>query len=178
MNNMSIIILVIDDDEEIRKVLGILLKQTGYDFVEASDAETTFQILRDRGNEIGVVICDIKMPKVSGIDILERIRQEFDTLPVIVLSGLVDLNVAVEVMKKGAFDFLTKPIKKNDLILVIEKALNHKRFLEEHRKLAQSQRRTQEMIDEKAKELESASFLLNKIREDLLKLKRKQMEEK
>src|SRR5262245_27441855 len=145
MNEMGIIILVVDDDEEIRKVLRILLQQAGYDSVEAPDAETTFQLLKDHGDEIGVVICDIKMPKVSGINILERIRREFDTLPVIVLSGLVDLDVAVEAMKKGAFDFLTKPIKKNDLILVIEKALNHKKLLEEHRKLAQSQRRTQEM---------------------------------
>jgi len=169
---MGINILIVDDDEEIRKVLRILLRQTGYDAVEAQDSETTFQLLRDRGDEIGVVICDVKMPKVSGINLLERIKQEYCTLPVIVLSGLVDLTVAVEVMKKGAFDFLTKPINKNDLILVIEKALNHKKTLDEHNKLWQHHQKIEEVLNEKVKELESVSFQLNKIREDILKLKR------
>lgn len=170
---MGIKILHVDDDEENRKVLKILLRQTGYDFLEAPNAETAFQLLRELGGEIGVVICDIKMPKISGVNILECIKQEFETLPVIVLTGLADLSVAVEVMKKGAFDFLTKPAKKNDLIIVIEKALNHKKLLEDYRKLWQHQQRMQEVIDEKAKELESIYFQVKRIGEDLLKLKGK-----
>lgn len=174
---MGIKILVIDDDQEVRKVLRILLSQMGYVFLEAPDAETAFQLLGDHGEEIEAVICDIKMPKVSGIHILEWIKREFDTVPVIVLTGLVDLNVAVEVMKKGAFDFLTKPVKKDDLIIVIEKALNYKKVLEQYRKLRYEnqhyRQRLEKVLDEKAKELEYAYFQLKKIREDLLKLKGK-----
>jgi DNA-binding NtrC family response regulator len=172
---MGIKILIIDDDEETRKVLRILLKQTGYELLEAADAETAFKLLRAPAEQIGVVICDIKMPEISGVTLLQQIKREFETLPVIVLTGLVDLKVAVEVMRKGAFDFLTKPIKKDDLILVIEKALNYKKVLDDCRELQQEKQKHyksfNKVIDEMAKNLESNFLQLKKIREDLLKLK-------
>lgn len=131
---MNIQILVIDDDEGIRKLLKVLLKQTGYDLLEAGDADTAFGILR-QSQSVQAVICDIKIHNVSGIQILEQIKRDFETLPVIMLTALLDLQVAIDAMRKGAFDFLTKPVKKDDLILVIEKALNYKAVLDENRRL-------------------------------------------
>ena len=172
---MATKILIIEDEEEIRRVLRILLKQTGYDLLEAPDAETAFQFLKEHADQIEVAICDVKMPRISGIDILQQIKRDFDTLPVIILTGLIDLNVAVEVMKKGAFDYLTKPVKKEDLILVIEKAINHKRFLGNYVRMQQENQQyrqgLEKILDEKAKELEFVSLQIKKIREDLLKLK-------
>lgn len=168
-------ILIIDDDESIRKVLRTLLKQTGYEFLEALEPQTTFDLLKEHGGEIEAVLCDVNMPNTNGIKLLEEIKQEYETLPVIVLTGSIDLSVAVEAMKKGAFDFLTKPVKKNDLILIVEKALNHKKMLDSYKKLQSEHQQYyhgfEKVLDEKAKELELIALQLNKIREDLLTLK-------
>lgn len=164
---MSVKILIVDDDDEIRRVLRLLLKQTGYDLLEAPEAGMAFQLLRDHRGEVGVVICDLRLPKVTGIDILEQIKLEFGTLPVVILTGLIDLSSAVEAMKKGAFDYLTKPIKKDDLILVIEKALNQKKLLDDYTRLQQKNQELREglhkVIEPIAKELESLSLQLKKI---------------
>ena len=167
-------ILVIDDDDDVRKVLKILLKQPGYEILEASGAEEAFQLLREHGREIETTLCDLKISNSNGMRVLEQIKRDYVNLPVIVVTGLVDLHVAVEVMKKGAFDFLTKPVKKDDLIFAIEKAINHKKFLDNFEELQQESRRyrkeLEKVIIEKAKELESAYFHLNKIQIDLLNL--------
>jgi len=171
---MAVKILIVDDDDEIRKVLRVLLRQTGYELLEARDAETAFGLLREQAAHVGAVICDVRLPRVSGIGILERMTQEYKTLPVIVLTAMAELSVAVEAMKKGAFDFLAKPAKKDELILAIEKALNHKSLLDSYVALQEQHERDrrnfEHRLDEKTRALEEALAQLRQTREELTKL--------
>ena len=133
MNQRDPRILIVDDEEKIRKVLGIHLRKAGYDVAEADSAEETYRLLKEstlKGFE--VIICDIKMPKISGIDLLEGIKREFSWIPIIVLTGLIDMEIAVDVMRKGAFDYLLKPVRKDELVLTVEKALRYRRLIEEN----------------------------------------------
>jgi len=68
------------------------------------------------------------MPKISGIDLLESIKKEFSWIPVIVLTGLIDTEIAIDVMRKGAFDCLLKPVRKDELVLTVEKAIRYRRL--------------------------------------------------
>ncbi len=124
---MGKIVLIIDDDEKVRTILRVHLDKAGYRSSEAENAEMAYKILEEDSFE--VVICDIR--RVDGIKILEHIKKEYETLPVIMLTGSADVNTAVEVMKKGAVDYLTKPIKKDELLIALERAAQHKRLLEE-----------------------------------------------
>ena len=83
-----------------------------------------------------MVILDVRLPKMGGLQVLEIIRQSWANSPVIVLTGQVELNLAVEVMRKGAFDFLTKPIRTAALAASVEKAIVFKRLIDENNRLA------------------------------------------
>ncbi len=157
-------ILVVDDEEPIRKVLKTHLTKAGYSVVQSSGGKGIFEVLEDTQFEL--LICDIKMPEVDGVDILRYTKEHLDT-PVIMLTGLTDTAVAVDVMKKGAFDYVMKPVKKEDLLGTIQKALDYRDLLLRNRQLElenmEYQRSLEAKVEErtgelrlKAKELESA----------------------
>lgn len=162
-------IFIIDDEEPIRKVLNTHLAREGYRVIQSSGGTEVFQMLAD--NHFDLVICDMKMPEINGYEILQFVKQNFETIPMIMLTGLTDLSLAIEVMKVGAFDYLTKPAKKDDLLAAVHKALilkdlltrnkeleienNEYRFLLEQR----VRERTKE-LNEKAAELQKAYGLL------------------
>ncbi|UCD84600.1 MAG: response regulator [Deltaproteobacteria bacterium] len=162
-------ILIIDDDDNVRKILQVQLEKAGYITNEAKDAEATYKILEEYLFE--VVICDIK--NVGGIKILEYIKEKYETLPVIMLTGYVDINTAVEVMKKGAVDYLTKPIKKDEFLISLERAIQHKKLLEEEEEVRKTMSREfEEAVKEsieRASELEQAYYYLKQANFDMVK---------
>lgn len=123
---MNTKIAIIDDDKRVRKVLRIHLQKAGYEVVEGEDAEVGLKLLNEYREKIDVVICDLKMPKVSGLELLDEIKRRFPALPVIVLTGLIELKTAAEVIKRGAFEYLIKPVKREELLATIENALAEK----------------------------------------------------
>lgn len=143
-------IFIIDDEEPIRKVLNTHLSKEGYNVIQSQGGSNIFNQLR--GASFDLVLCDIKMPEVDGIRILEFIRQNIDTVPVIMLTGLTDIAIAIEVMKKGAFDYLMKPVKKEDLMVIVRRALVQRGLLARNRELEQENKEYQLFLEQKVRE--------------------------
>ena len=117
------VVHVIDDDEEVRQSLRFLLAAAGLE-VETYDSATAF-LRRLPGIKRGCVITDVRMPDISGIDLLHRLRELQAHLPVIVITGHGDVPLAVEAMKSGAMDFLEKPFDDGALLGAVSAALRH-----------------------------------------------------
>ena len=115
-------ILVVDDEEDVRDVIRLQLKGTRYTILEAEDGEKAIECLNDHALTVDAVICDVRMPKINGVEAVAYFRREFSGTPVIVLTGFPDLNLAVEFMKEGVVDYLVKPVEKEKLIETVAKA--------------------------------------------------------
>jgi DNA-binding NtrC family response regulator len=114
-------ILIVDDELNMRRVLEAMLKKEGYEVVSAADGEEALRILRQE--KIAVVATDLRMPRLDGIGLLDRIMQDDPALPVIILTAYGTVANAVDALKKGAFDYLTKPFEQDELKTVILKAI-------------------------------------------------------
>ncbi len=157
-------IFIIDDEEPIRKVLNTHLVKEGYNVIQSVGGKGVFDLLR--GSLYDLVICDITMPEIDGIKILEFVRQNFDTTPIIMLTGLTDLSIAVEIMKRGAFDYVMKPVKKDDLMVIVRKAFVHRDLLVRNKELELENREYQSFLEQKVrdrtKELNTKAMELQK----------------
>ncbi len=114
-------ILVIDDEQRIRTTLREILEYENHIVELAADGPTALKMLSDR-NDIEIVLCDIKMPEMDGIEVLERIIEMKTDVQVIMISGHGTVDAAVESIKKGAFDFIEKPLDLNRLLITIKNA--------------------------------------------------------
>ena len=114
-------ILVVDDELNMRLVLKAMLKKEGYEVATAADGQEALQILKEE--KIAVVATDLKMPRLDGMGLLHRIMQDDPSLPVIILTAHGTVANAVDALKKGAFDYLTKPFEQDELKTVILKAI-------------------------------------------------------
>src|SRR4051812_736093 len=118
-------ILIVDDERAIRNVLKDILTVEGYKVEEASDGE---EGLKKITANIDVVLCDIKMPKVDGIEFLEKVSATHPELPIIMISGHGNIDTAVEAVKKGAFDYIPKPPDLNRLLITIRNATDRNKL--------------------------------------------------
>lgn len=114
-------VLIVDDEASVRKVLGALLEQAGYRTTRAATGEEALDLVRAQDPDI--VVTDLKMPGMDGLELLSRVREAFPEIPVVLLSAHGTVETAVEAMKRGAHDFLTKPFEKTSVLEVIGKAL-------------------------------------------------------
>lgn len=126
-------ILVVDDDSLIRKSLYESLKLEGYEVITASDGAEAEEKLKSTLCQ--VVIADVKMPNMDGAELLRRIKKDYPEIAVILITGFGNIASAVEVMKQGAADYITKPIVDEEIKLTIRRALEHQRLEEENRYL-------------------------------------------
>jgi two-component system, NtrC family, response regulator AtoC len=115
-------ILIVDDDQNILKVLKDLLENEGLDALTASDVDAALSILDQRN--LDLMITDLKMPGKSGMDLLTLCQEKRPSLPMIMITGFGNIEAAVTAMKKGAYDFITKPFDENELLGVVKKALS------------------------------------------------------
>ncbi len=118
-------VLVVDDEEGIRKPIGLMLTQAGYEVVEAEDGGQAIRKLNSDDNPLMVdtILCDINMPKINGSEAIVYFRGQYPTVPVVVLTGYPDLQLALELMKNGVVDYLVKPVPKDKLLAVIKRAV-------------------------------------------------------
>ena len=129
-------ILVVDDDNAHRTMLRTLVGGWGYDIVEANDGSTAIERVQEQPFDL--ILMDIRMLKVSGLQALERIKAFNPAIPVTIMTAYSSVETAVEALKKGAYDYLTKPLDFDKLRLTIERAMEHTRLKEENRLLKES----------------------------------------
>ena len=124
-------VLVVDDDESLRRVTQVQLEQAGCDTKVAADGAEALALLQTSPQDL--VITDLKMPGMSGLDLLRRIRSEYPDTVVVMITAFGAVDTAVDAMKAGAYDYITKPIHADELELVVRRALEHLDLLEENR---------------------------------------------
>jgi two-component system response regulator HydG len=129
-------ILVVDDDRAHRTMLKTLLSGWGYLIREADDGETAIAAVRERAFDL--VLMDIRMLKISGLEALVEIKAINPAIPVIIMTAYASLETAVEAVKKGAYDYLQKPLDFDELRLKMERAMEHRRLKEENALLKES----------------------------------------
>ena len=139
-------ILIIDDEKAIRKTLGEILSYEGYKIDEAADGEEGLRLFKEKTYD--VVLCDIKMPKMDGIEFLDKAGEINADVPVIMISGHGTIETAVEAVKKGAFDYISKPPDLNRLLITIRNALDKTSLVTETKVLKRKVSKVQEMIGE------------------------------
>ncbi len=132
----SISILVVDDDQAHRTMLKTLLGGWGYTIFESDDGFTAIEQVKK--SPFDLVLMDIRMLKVSGIEALEQIKFYNPTIPVIIMTAYSSVETAIDALKKGAYDYLTKPLDFDKLKVTMEKAMEHTRLKEENRVLKES----------------------------------------
>ena len=137
-------ILIIDDEKAIRKTLTEILSFEGYKIDEASDGEEGLKTFKDKTYD--VVLCDIKMPKLDGIEFLQKAGEINPDIPIIMISGHGNIETAVEAVKKGAYDYISKPPDLNRLLITIRNAMDKSSLVTETKVLKRRVSRVQEMI--------------------------------
>jgi two-component system, NtrC family, nitrogen regulation response regulator NtrX len=141
-------ILVVDDEKSIRNTLKDILETEEHQVVPAEDGPTALQHFDEQ--KFDVVLCDIKMQEMDGIEVLGKILEKSLDVPVIMISGHGDIEIAVDAIKKGAFDFLEKPLDLNRLLITIRNALERSDLITETKILKRKISKTNEMVGESA----------------------------
>jgi two-component system response regulator AtoC len=126
-------ILIVDDDESVRVVVQMQLEEAGYEVFTACDAKEGLSQADEHAPSL--VITDLKMPGGSGMDLLRNIRAEHPETAVVMITAFGTIQTAVEAMKSGAYDYVTKPIDFDELVLIVNRALEHQELVEEIRTL-------------------------------------------
>ncbi|MEM8847701.1 MAG: sigma-54 dependent transcriptional regulator [Bacteroidota bacterium] len=155
-------ILVIEDESAIRRVLIKILSEENdaYQVFEAEDGLKGMEIIKKE--DFDLVLCDIKMPKMDGVEVLEAARQIKPEIPFIMISGHGDLDTAVNTMRLGAFDYISKPPDLNRLLTTVRNALDRKELVVENKILKKKVSKNYEMIGE-SKEIGAIKDMIEKV---------------
>ncbi len=137
-------ILIIDDEKSIRKTLTEILSYEGYKVDEAADGQEGFKMFKDK--QYDAVLCDIKMPKMDGLEFLEKAREVNADIPIIMVSGHGNIDTAVDAVKKGAYDYISKPPDLNRLLITLRNAMDKTTLVTETKTLRRKVNKVPEMI--------------------------------
>jgi two-component system chemotaxis response regulator CheY len=121
-------VLVVDDDPLVRQVVRMTLEKAGYDVLEAENGEKAIEAINENENPLvlDVVICDIRMPKINGVEAIEYFQRQYPHVPLIVLTGYPDTNMAVSFMRHGVVDYLVKPVSTERLKTAVTEAMDQR----------------------------------------------------
>lgn len=155
-------ILVIEDESSIRRVLVKILSEEndGYVVEEAEDGLRGIEILKNKDYDL--VLCDIKMPKMDGVEVLEAAKKIKPEIPFIMISGHGDLDTAVNTMRLGAFDYISKPPDLNRLLTTVRNALDRKELVVENKKLKKKVSKNYQMIGD-SNEISAIKDMIEKV---------------
>jgi two-component system response regulator AtoC len=126
-------VLVVDDEENIRHMLGAVLRQEGYEVTVAESAAQALAAMEQQ--PIDVLLSDIRMPKLSGLELLDRVQRTYPRTVVIMMSAYGNVDTAIEAIKRGAYDYIAKPFKPDEVVLLLRKAEERERLKQENIKL-------------------------------------------
>lgn len=133
MKALSKTVLIADDDESLRRVLEFQLEEAGYRVLSATDGSEALDLFTS--NEVDSLITDLRMPKLSGLELLEKIKALNPETPVIVVTAFGEVETAVAAVKAGAFDYITKPFNRDEILLTLDRALTFSQAKNENRQL-------------------------------------------
>ncbi len=163
MNTLEEYILVVDDEASIRVYLSALLKKHGLPVIVCESAEEALSFIRDE--PITVVLTDIKMPNMSGLELLHEIRQLNAEIPVILMTGNADLDIAIEAVNRGALSFLTKPLNREHLLNAINRGLERRRLIDSEKNYMVNLENT---VLRKTRELEDTAIMATNLSIELI----------
>jgi len=123
------LVLVVDDEPDVRKVVRMTLEKSGYDVLEAEDGEKAIAEVKKDENMLllTLIITDIRMPNMNGIDVINYYQKEWPSVPLIVLTGFPDLDMATSMLQHGVVDYLVKPVEAEKLRASVAKALEQRK---------------------------------------------------
>lgn len=121
-------ILIIEDDQDIRGILKLQLEQGGHQVIEAKDGQEGIDLMKKGSNllQVGLIITDIRMPKVNGVEAIDYIKANAPSIPIMVITGYPDTELAVNLLQKGVNEFLVKPVEKDTLLSKVSATLSSK----------------------------------------------------
>lgn len=153
-------VLVVDDEAVIREGCQRILSKSGWEVVTVADGPEGLSVAGEDPAGLEVVLLDLKMPGISGMEVLERLLEMDPSLPVVVITGYATVDSAVEAMKKGAYDFIPKPFTPDQLRLVVERAAEKRRLEREAERLRQEAARTlRDVATEKGRVLTIINYM-------------------
>jgi DNA-binding NtrC family response regulator len=153
-------ILVIDDEKSIRRSLREILEFEKYQVDEAEDGQ--IGLSKITSEQYDVVLCDVKMPKLDGLELLQKLASENNEVPLVMMSGHGNIETAVEAVKKGAYDFLTKPVDLNRLLVTLRNALDKNHLVTETKTLRKKVSKSGDIIGN-SKGIEEVKALIEKV---------------
>lgn len=155
-------ILIIEDEAAIRRVLVKILSEenNNYDVFEAEDGLAGMQLIKNE--DFDLILCDIKMPKMDGVEVLEATKKIKPETPIVMISGHGDLDVAVNTMRLGAFDYISKPPDLNRLLNTVRNALDRKELVLENKQLKKKVSKNYEMVG-KSKAIQYIKNMIEKV---------------
>jgi two-component system, NtrC family, nitrogen regulation response regulator NtrX len=139
-------ILIIDDEKSIRNTLNEILSYEGYEVAEAQDGNEGIKLAGK--DKFDIILSDIKMPKMDGIEVLEKLQEITPDTPVVMISGHGNIDTAVEAIRKGAFDYISKPLDLNRMLVTIRNALDRSVLEKETRTLKRKIYKTTDIVGE------------------------------
>ena len=121
-------VLVVDDEPDIRKVVKMTLEKSGYEVLEAENGEKAIEVINSGENRLllDVVICDIRMPKINGAEAVSYFRSNYPRVPLIVLTGFPDADMATSFLRQGVVDYLLKPVEGEKLRSAVARAIEQR----------------------------------------------------
>ena len=137
-------VLIADDEKAIRRTLREILEYENYKVDEAEDGQKAYDMLKD--GDYDVALCDIKMPKMDGMEVLDKLKKEGVETQMIMISGHGNIETAVEAVRKGAFDFISKPPDLNRLLITVRNAMDKGNLVTETKVLKRKVSSTREIV--------------------------------
>ncbi len=131
MLNDKKLILIVDDEEDIREILSETLESMDFAHLTACDGDEAIGLLDRHHDTIDAVICDLKMPKVSGDQVIAHGTKHYPLIPIIILTGFAQLDMALDHIRLGAFDYMTKPFRVKELLLLLNRSLEFRQLQED-----------------------------------------------
>lgn len=121
-------VLVVDDEPDIRKVVRMTLQKAGYEVIEAENGEKAIEAINTGENRLllDVLVCDIRMPKINGVEAIAYFQQEWPRVPIIVLTGFPDTDMATSFLRSGVVDYLVKPVEGEKLRTAVARAMEQR----------------------------------------------------
>ena len=123
-------VMVVDDEPEVRKLVRLVLSKAGYQVLEAEDGEKAIETINTGENRLmlDVIICDIRMPKINGMEAIAYFRKEYTRVPLIVLTGFPDTEMAMSLIRQGVTDYLVKPVEAEKLRTAVARAMEQRQI--------------------------------------------------